>query len=95
MLSYSVEANVLPKLDWLQNGLELSSEALKAKIVVMPAALGYSLKGRYKPRLRACRLAAADEMAVLNGIALTDARFCKRIGVELEVLHACQAEEEG
>ena len=81
-LSYSVEANVLPKLAYLQRELGLSDETLSEHIVRMPAILGYSLEGRYKPRVELCReLGLPAESMVLNYITKKPDDFealCKR-----------------
>ena len=80
------EKNLGPKLDWLQHELQLSTADLRARVLAAPAILGYSLERRYRPRLRVCRDAGVDSMAVLTRIAMSDERFCKSIGVDAYAL---------
>ena len=90
VLGLSYEANLKPKLYFLQAELNLSLNTLRQSIVSYPARLGYSLERRYRPRLRACRLAGADVEAVIRLAARTDARFCDSIGLSLEDYQACR-----
>ena len=57
---------------------------MRESIVSYPARLGYSLERRYRPRLRACRLAGADVEVVLRLAARTDVSFCQTIGMSIE-----------
>jgi protein-disulfide isomerase len=51
----SVEANVVPKLDFLQRELGLSDETLRERVVGNPVFVGYSVEGRLRPRIKLCR----------------------------------------
>ena len=55
VLSYSMERNVLPKLDFLQRELGLSDVALRERILISPVMIGYSLEARLQPRIELCR----------------------------------------
>ena len=95
VLSLSIDKNLMPKLDWLQTELGLSDAALRESILATPVRLGVSLENRYRPRLRACRKAQADERKVLTLASWPDDRFCASIGVSVDDLAACRAVESG
>ena len=67
--------------------------ALRESILATPVRLGVSLEKRYRPRLRACRLAGADERKVLTLASWPDDRFCSSIGVSVDDLAACSKAE--
>ena len=64
-----------PKLDYLEDALNLNTDELRAAVLRMPAILGYSLERRYRPRAERCCRAGAPLRRVLEGITLSDARF--------------------
>ena len=63
VLSYSFEANLLPKIDWLQRETNLSDDELRHKLVSNPVMLGYSLRDRLQPRAALC-----DEFGVSRSL---------------------------
>jgi len=83
VLGCSSKANVLPKLDWLQNKMDLNLGALRQRVVQFPAALAYSLDKRYCPRLKACCTAQVPVINVLNRIMMPDAEFYQSIGLDI------------
>ena len=90
LLYYSVEDNLEPKLNFLEEELGLPVSEVRASIITGPNRLSYSLNKRYRARLEVCRAAGVDAYPVLSYSSQTDAEFCKRAGVPLEVLRAAQ-----
>ena len=83
MLSYSYEANLQPKLAFLQAELSLSTDELRDKVILKPAVLGYSLAKRFRPRLAAIRAAGKDPFVLLTRITYTDACFDPSIAMDI------------
>ena len=77
VLSYSYEANIKPKLAYLQKELRLSEEALRETVLMKPALLSYSLEKRFKPRVKLCREVGASVLLVVSYDTLTDEKFKK------------------
>jgi len=82
-MSLSVDANLLPKLDWLQENIGLSREALRREVVKRPYIPLCSLDGRYRPRLEACRTAGVPVITVLTRISDSNDRFYPFIGEDI------------
>ena len=51
LLGYSVEANMEPKLDWLQTRLDLDEAQLRKMVLTLPALLSYSVETNMAPKL--------------------------------------------
>ena len=51
LLYLSVEDNLAPKLDWLQDRLDLDAAQLKKMVLRLPAVLGYSVEDNLAPTL--------------------------------------------
>ena len=90
LLGYSIEKNLEPKLDFLEEELGLSPSEVRAKILSSPSRLSLSLTKRYRPRREVCRGAGADTMLVLTYSNNRDELFCEAVGVPLATLRAAQ-----
>ena len=81
VLGLSFEANLDPKLGFLQAELGFTAEKLRERVLRLPAILTYSLPNRYRPRLQACRAVGASPSVLLHRITQSDARFYPSIGL--------------
>ena len=75
LLSYSVETNMAPKLEWLAREIGLSRSELRDRVLIFPQIISYSLEKLYRPRLEACRAAGVDAEYVLTYVSKTDEKF--------------------
>ncbi len=51
LLSFSVEDNMEPKLDWLQQRLDLDDVQLRKMVLTLPGLLVYSVEDNLEPKL--------------------------------------------
>ena len=51
LLIYSVEANMAPKLEWLQSRLDLDAAELRKMVLTHPQVLCYSIENNLEPKL--------------------------------------------
>lgn len=94
ILGCNYEVNIGPKIDWLQKELGLTTTKLRKTILANPTRLGYSIESRYRPRLEACRTVGEDGLTILKRATLTDARFCKILGLPSDALSFIREELE-
>ena len=87
----SVEANMAPKLAYLEQELNMTRAALRDHVLRIPAILAYSLDKRYRPRVEACRAAGVDAAYVLTAAPLTDEYFYERLETMREEVVAATA----
>ena len=75
LLSYSAEANMAPKLAYLEREAGLSRSELRDRVLRFPQIMSYSLDKRYRPRFEACRAAGVDAEYVLTYVSKMDGKF--------------------
>lgn len=80
VLGLNFHTDVAPKLNYLQNELDLSDLALRERLHSFPVLLGSSLEKR--PRVALCRAASAPLDLVVSKAALTDDKFDVFLSIE-------------
>jgi hypothetical protein len=51
IIGYSIEANLEPKLAWLQERLDMDDKSLTKLVLTMPPILGFSVEENLEPKL--------------------------------------------